>query len=210
MTMTETTRTVLNYSYDNFCQNRWQGSDEYWNYSSEGNSLSGSNYSSADELYRLCESYQNNNEYAFQQVACTVQFPFQNSYNAKCDELCEWSCKSCKKRDPSDRRRNATLRERRRLKRVNEAYDGLKRCSVRNPSQRLPKVQILRAAIQRIEQLQQILYTDDQLKALKTRVEGTKVKLTPYSRPSKYSNITKSSGTELGSLNELVKKLGSP
>ena len=35
------------------------------------------------------------------------------------------------KRDPSDRRRNATLRERRRLKRVNEAYDGLKRCAVR-------------------------------------------------------------------------------
>ena len=48
-----------------------------------------------------------------------------------CDGLCEWTCKLCKKRDPSDRRRNATMRERRRLKRVNEAYDGLKKCAVR-------------------------------------------------------------------------------
>ncbi|CAG5099545.1 Oidioi.mRNA.OKI2018_I69.XSR.g16574.t1.cds [Oikopleura dioica] len=208
MTMTEKTKPVSTYSYDFPPQNRWQNADDYW-FPNDSNSIGGSNYSSADELYRLCESYQNNNEYSFQQVAC-VQFPFQNSYNTKCDELCEWSCKQCKKRDPSDRRRNATLRERRRLKRVNEAYDGLKRCAVRNPSQRLPKVQILRAAIQRIEQLQQILYTDDQLRALKSRVEGSKVKLTPYSRPSKYSTNNASSGTELGSLNELVKKLGSP
>ena len=49
----------------------------------------------------------------------------------ECDGLCEWNCKQCKKRDPSDRRRNATMRERRRLKRVNEAYDGLKKCAVR-------------------------------------------------------------------------------
>ena len=154
-------------------------------------------------------------------------------YPKKCDGLCEWTCKLCKvffihnlklenfriemnamkmvnlkfqKRDPSDRRRNATLRERRRLKRVNEAYDGLKKCAVRyenkndnfnlqkflkafistkilrNSSQRLPKVQILRAAIQRIEQLQRMLYTDDQLKTLQNRVDGVVKPKNTYSK----------------------------
>ena len=78
------------------------------------------------------------------------------------------------------------MRERRRLKRVNEAYDGLKKCAVRyetnaieheclinhrNPAQRLPKVQILRAAISRIEQLQKMLYTDDELKSMMKRTD---------------------------------------
>ena len=45
----------------------------------------------------------------------------------------------------------------------------------RNPAQRLPKVQILRAAISRIEQLQKMLYTDDELKLMmkKTDSNGT-------------------------------------
>lgn len=55
---------------------------------------------------------------------------------------------------------------------------------IRNPSQRLPKVQILRAAIQRIEQLQRMLYTDEQLKSLQNRVDGV-----PKSKSSSHSKV---------------------
>ncbi len=40
------------------------------------------------------------------------------------------------------------MRERRRLKKVNHAFEALRRCTSANPSQRLPKVEILRNAIQ--------------------------------------------------------------
>lgn len=56
-----------------------------------------------------------------------------------------------------DRRRAATLREKRRLKKVNEAFDALKRSTLMNPNQRLPKVEILRSAIQYIERLQALV-----------------------------------------------------
>ncbi|XP_040073794.1 uncharacterized protein LOC8033199 isoform X3 [Ixodes scapularis] len=52
-----------------------------------------------------------------------------------------WACRACKRRTLAvDRRRAATLRERRRLHRVNEAFEVLKRRSCANPAQRLPKV----------------------------------------------------------------------
>ena len=87
------------------------------------------------------------------------------------------------------------MRERRRLKRVNEAYDGLKKCAVRydkvhfhqkttkfrNPAQRLPKVQILRAAIARIDQLQKMLYSEDELKTMMKRLDGS---ASPYPKVS--------------------------
>ncbi|NXG51578.1 MYOG protein, partial [Psilopogon haemacephalus] len=56
-----------------------------------------------------------------------------------------------------DRRRAATLGEKRRLKKVNEAFEALKRSTLLNPNQRLPKVEILRSAIQYIERLQSLL-----------------------------------------------------
>ncbi|XP_025905526.1 myogenic factor 5 [Nothoprocta perdicaria] len=69
-----------------------------------------------------------------------------------------WACKACKRRPSStDRRRAATMRERRRLKKVNQAFETLKRCTAANPSQRLPKVEILRSAIRYIESLQELL-----------------------------------------------------
>ena len=49
------------------------------------------------------------------------------------------------------------MRERRRLKKVNHAFEALRRCTSANPSQRLPKVEILRNAIQYIESLQDLL-----------------------------------------------------
>ncbi|XP_026874324.2 myogenic factor 5 [Electrophorus electricus] len=70
----------------------------------------------------------------------------------------QWACKACKRKASTvDRRRAATMRERRRLKKVNHAFEALRRCSSANPSQRLPKVEILRNAIQYIESLQELL-----------------------------------------------------
>uniref|UniRef100_A0A674JZ92 Myogenic factor 6 n=1 Tax=Terrapene triunguis TaxID=2587831 RepID=A0A674JZ92_9SAUR len=74
-----------------------------------------------------------------------------------------WACKTCKRKSaPTDRRKAATLRERRRLKKINEAFEALKRRTVANPNQRLPKVEILRSAISYIEKLQDLLHRLDQ------------------------------------------------
>lgn len=52
-----------------------------------------------------------------------------------------WACKACKRKAVTvDRRKAATMRERRRLRRVNEAFETLKRRTCPNPNQRLPKV----------------------------------------------------------------------
>ncbi|GAB6025514.1 myogenic factor [Chamberlinius hualienensis] len=69
-----------------------------------------------------------------------------------------WACKACKRKTVTvDRRRAATLRERRRLRKVNEAFETLKRRTCPNPNQRLPKVEILRNAIEYIESLEEML-----------------------------------------------------
>ncbi|XP_058802436.1 myogenic factor 5 isoform X2 [Phymastichus coffea] len=69
-----------------------------------------------------------------------------------------WACKACKKKTVTvDRRKAATLRERRRLRKVNEAFEVLKRRTSDNPNQRLPKVEILRNAIEYIESLETLL-----------------------------------------------------
>ncbi|XP_013890142.1 myoblast determination protein 1 homolog [Austrofundulus limnaeus] len=74
-----------------------------------------------------------------------------------------WACKACKRKTTSaDRRKAATMRERRRLSRVNDAFETLKRCTTTpsrnpNPNQKLPKVEILRNAITYIESLQALL-----------------------------------------------------
>lgn len=69
-----------------------------------------------------------------------------------------WACKTCRRKSASvDRRKAATMRERRRLKKVNEAFELLKKRTCANPSQRYPKVEILRAAIDYIESLEDML-----------------------------------------------------
>ena len=70
-----------------------------------------------------------------------------------------WACKACKKKTSIyDKRRAATDRERRRLCKVNAAFEILKRRTCTNPEQRMPKVTILRNAIQYIERLQMMLH----------------------------------------------------
>lgn len=69
-----------------------------------------------------------------------------------------WACKACKKKTVTvDRRKAATMRERRRLRKVNEAFETLKKHTSTNPNQRLPKVEILRNAIEYIESLEDLL-----------------------------------------------------
>lgn len=50
------------------------------------------------------------------------------------------------------------MRERRRLRKVNEAFETLKRRTCSNPNQRMPKVEILRTAIDYIENLEEMLH----------------------------------------------------
>ncbi|KAK3583949.1 hypothetical protein CHS0354_033743, partial [Potamilus streckersoni] len=70
-----------------------------------------------------------------------------------------WACKACKRKGVTiDRRKAATQRERRRLRKVNEAFEILKRRTCPNPNQRLPKVEILRNAIEYIESLEELLH----------------------------------------------------
>ncbi|VDP48494.1 unnamed protein product, partial [Soboliphyme baturini] len=70
-----------------------------------------------------------------------------------------WACKACKKKTVTiDRRKAATMRERRRLRKVNEAFEILKRRTCANPNQRLPKVEILRNAIEYIESLEEMVH----------------------------------------------------
>ncbi|RWS22120.1 myogenic factor 6-like protein, partial [Leptotrombidium deliense] len=74
-----------------------------------------------------------------------------------------WACNTCKKRNHSisDKRRAATLRERRRLRKVNEAFEELKKKTLPKSTQKLSKVEILRNAIQYIESLERMLNEDD-------------------------------------------------
>ncbi|XP_069175903.1 transcription factor SUM-1 [Procambarus clarkii] len=70
-----------------------------------------------------------------------------------------WACKACKRKSVTvDRRKAATMRERRRLRKVNEAFEILKRRTCSNPNQRMPKVEILRNAIEYIESLEDLLH----------------------------------------------------
>ncbi|KAI3382930.1 hypothetical protein SNEBB_001720 [Seison nebaliae] len=71
-----------------------------------------------------------------------------------------WACRVCNKRGkPStqDRRKAATMRERRRLRKVNEAFELLKIRTCPNPNQRLPKVEILKNSIDYIDNLENII-----------------------------------------------------
>ena len=70
-----------------------------------------------------------------------------------------WACKACKRKSVTvDRRKAATMRERRRLGKINEAFDVLKRRTCPNPNQRLAKAEILRNAIDYIESLEDLLH----------------------------------------------------
>uniref|UniRef100_A0AAX7U6N1 Myogenin n=1 Tax=Astatotilapia calliptera TaxID=8154 RepID=A0AAX7U6N1_ASTCA len=110
-----------------------------------------------------------------------------------------WACKLCKRKTVTmDRRRAATLREKRRLKKVNEAFDALKRSTLMNPNQRLPKVEILRSAIQYIERLQALVSslnqqdTETGQQGLLYRPSPTQPRVSSSSEPSSGSTCCSS------------------
>ncbi|KAG9280490.1 myogenic factor 6 [Astyanax mexicanus] len=109
--------------------------------------------------------------------------PAPPGLQAHCEGHCLiWACKICKRKcAPNDRRKAATLRERRRLKKINEAFEALKKKTVPNPNQRLPKVEILRSAINYIEKLQDLLHSLDEQDKLSDR--------TTYSYSGKDHNV---------------------
>ncbi|CAB3404771.1 unnamed protein product [Caenorhabditis bovis] len=67
------------------------------------------------------------------------------------------------KRTKMDRRKAATMRERRRLRKVNEAFEVVKQRTCPNPNQRLPKVEILRSAIEYINKLEAMLQAEGKM-----------------------------------------------
>lgn len=96
-----------------------------------------------------------------------------------------WACKACKRKSTTmDRRKAATMRERRRLKKVNQAFETLKRCTTTNPNQRLPKVEILRSAISYIERLQDLLHRLDQQEKMQ------ELGVDPFSYRPKQENVS--------------------
>ncbi|XP_060695291.1 myogenic factor 6 [Hemiscyllium ocellatum] len=115
-----------------------------------------------------------------------------------------WACKACKRKSATtDRRKAATLRERRRLKKINEAFEALKRRTVPNPNQRLPKVEILRSAIHYIEKLQDLLHSFDQQDKLQENVDpinGCKSSHSMVSTPGCWG--TNSCPSEWGNLSD--------
>ncbi|GFS62275.1 myogenic-determination protein [Trichonephila inaurata madagascariensis] len=91
-----------------------------------------------------------------------VFVPGQNNHQRQC---LLWACKACRKKSvPINKRAAATVRERIRLSKVNEAFETLKRASTRDPNQRLAKVDILKNAIEYIESLKSILHVSSNVR----------------------------------------------
>jgi hypothetical protein len=58
------------------------------------------------------------------------------------------------------------MRERRRLRKVNEAFEVVKQRTCPNPNQRLPKVEILRGAIEYITKLENMLQNQGKMTSI--------------------------------------------
>lgn len=71
-----------------------------------------------------------------------------------------------------DRRKAATMRERRRLRKVNEAFEVVKQRTCPNPNQRLPKVEILRSAIEYITKLENMLQSQGKMTKIMAANQG--------------------------------------
>ncbi|XP_078663670.1 myogenic factor 6-like [Branchiostoma floridae x Branchiostoma belcheri] len=79
----------------------------------------------------------------------------------------QWACNTCKtkSRGKVDKRKAATMRERRRLSKVNDAFDVLKKKTSPNSTRRLTKTEILRNAIDYILELKKLLKASEEASA---------------------------------------------
>ena len=108
---------------------------------------------------------QNNLDYSTSSTTTTSSTNSVCTANSTGRKCLTWACKVCKKKSSTpDRRKQATMRERRRLRKVNEAFETLKKRTCPNPNQRLPKVEILRNAIEYIENLEDLLQANNMSK----------------------------------------------
>ena len=128
-----------------------------------------------------------------------------------------WACKTCKRRSARvDRRHAATMRERKRLRRVNEAFEILRRRTSTSPgggggAQRLPKVEILRNAIAYIESLEKILNSsragaacNNSRQVRRTEAPITDEILGRYDNDSSYDSAKENQSSSLDQLNSIV------
>ncbi|GBM65152.1 Myogenic-determination protein [Araneus ventricosus] len=141
-----------------------------------------------------------------------VFVPGQNNHQRRC---LLWACKACKRKSVTvDRRQAATMRERRRLRKVNEAYEALKQVSTRDPNQRLAKVDILKNAIEYIESLEDILHVSSNIRERDCDSGGSDygaVNSPPYlsehyqhfSERSNFSSIAETSDTSTANVSSL-------
>ncbi|XP_037952987.1 myogenic-determination protein isoform X2 [Teleopsis dalmanni] len=112
-----------------------------------------------------------------------------------------WACKACKKKSVAvDRRKAATMRERRRLRKVNEAFEVLKRRTSSNPNQRLPKVEILRNAIEYIESLEDLLQESSPTRSIDNIPDGISGKSCQQEYLTSYTDFDSSPSTNGSSL----------
>ncbi|CAH1250736.1 MYF6 [Branchiostoma lanceolatum] len=91
----------------------------------------------------------------------------------------QWACNTCKakSRGKVDKRKAATLRERRRLSRVNDAFDVLKKKTSPNSAQRLTKTDILKNAIDYIMELKNLLKTSEEASAATSKTYTSELDL---------------------------------
>ncbi|KAM7360918.1 myogenic-determination protein nautilus isoform 2-T2 [Cochliomyia hominivorax] len=133
--------------------------------------------------------------------------------NAQSSRPClTWACKACKKKSVAvDRRKAATMRERRRLRKVNEAFEVLKRRTSSNPNQRLPKVEILRNAIEYIESLEDLLQESSPIRSMDNLTDTISGKSCQQDYLSSYTDSYDSSsspnGSSLDCLNLIVQNI---
>ncbi|XP_046806353.1 myogenic-determination protein isoform X3 [Lucilia cuprina] len=133
--------------------------------------------------------------------------------NAQSSRPClTWACKACKKKSVAvDRRKAATMRERRRLRKVNEAFEVLKRRTSSNPNQRLPKVEILRNAIEYIESLEDLLQESSPIRSMDNLTDTISGKSCQQDYLNSYTDSYDSSsspnGSSLDCLNLIVQNI---
>lgn len=133
-----------------------------------------------------------------------------------------WACRACKRRTVRvDRRHAATMRERKRLRKVNEAFEILRQHTSSSPNQRLPKVEILRNAIYYIESLEGLLSHPDgdpwdqageeEGKPNRDTEDGSvtslRVKDNDVAGQLSYSSSSRACGSSLDLLNSIVENI---
>eukprot|EP00090_Calanus_glacialis_P034998 TRINITY_DN5973_c0_g1_i2.p1 TRINITY_DN5973_c0_g1~~TRINITY_DN5973_c0_g1_i2.p1 ORF type:complete len:211 (+),score=82.13 TRINITY_DN5973_c0_g1_i2:32-664(+) len=122
-----------------------------------------------------------------------------------------WACRACKRMSRGvDRRQAATVRERRRLGKVNDAFEILRQHTSSSTNHRIPKVEILRNAIDYIESLEMLLAESEKEDRLENSEEDIENKKEETKNVLVESKKLDGSVTSLTSLQQKKYKKPSP